>query len=101
MTMDAAYGIGLYAAAGFVTSEGALERAVARLSALGHRVVVDPTCTTRWQRFSATDDERLAAVARMAGDPRVSVAMATSRASSLLRFCTCTGASMTLPRAVR
>ena len=74
--MDATYGIGLYAAAGFVTSEGALERAVARLSALGHRVVVDPTCTTRWQRFSATDDERLAAVARMAGDPRVSVAMA-------------------------
>jgi len=73
--MDATYGIGLYAPAGFVTSEGALERAVTRLSALGHRVVVDPTCTTRWQRFSATDDERLAAVARMAGDSRVDVAM--------------------------
>jgi len=74
--MGATYGIGLYAPAGFVTNEGALERAVARLAALGHRVVVDPTCTTRWQRFAATDDERLAAVARMAHDPRVNVAMA-------------------------
>ncbi len=26
------------------------------------RVVVDPTCRTRWQRFAASDDERLAAV---------------------------------------
>jgi len=74
--MDATYGVGLYAPAGFVTNEGALERAVARLTALGHRVVLDPTCTTRWQRFAATDDERLAAVARMADDPRVNVAMA-------------------------
>ena len=74
--MDDGYGIGLYAPAGFVTSEAALERAVARLSALGHRVVVDETCRTRWQRFSATDDARLAAIGRMAGDPRVTLAMA-------------------------
>ena len=70
------YGIGLYAPAGFVTDPLAIERAVHRLSELGHRVVVDPTCSTRWQRFSATDDERLAAILRMAADPHVELAIA-------------------------
>jgi len=70
------YGIGLYAPAGFATEPAAIDRAVARLSGLGHRVVVDPTCTTRWQRFSAPDDERLAAVRRMAEDPAVELAVA-------------------------
>ena len=70
------YGIGLYAPAGFVTEASAVERAVARLEAAGHRVVVDPTVTGRWQRFSAPDDERLAAVMRMAEDPRVELAVA-------------------------
>ena len=74
--MDDGYGIGLYAPAGFVTNDAALERAVARLSALGHRIVVDESCTTRWQRFSATDDARLAAIGRMAEDPRVTLAVA-------------------------
>ena len=73
---DRLWGIGLYAPAGFATEPAAVERAVARLSALGHRVVVDPTCATRWQRFSAPDDERLSAVARMAADPRVEIALA-------------------------
>ena len=45
------YGIGLYAPAGFATEPAAVDRAVARLEALGHRVVVDATCTARWQRF--------------------------------------------------
>jgi muramoyltetrapeptide carboxypeptidase len=70
------FGIGFYAPAGFVTNDAALERAVARLTALGHRVVVDPSCTARWQRFSACDDERLAAIGRMADDPRVALAVA-------------------------
>jgi muramoyltetrapeptide carboxypeptidase len=70
------FGIGLYAPAGFVTNPATLERAVARLSALGHRVVVDATCTTRWQRFAATDDARLAAIGRMADDPRIDLAIA-------------------------
>jgi len=73
---DRAWGIGLYAPAGFATEPAAIERAVARLSALGHRVVIDPTCGARWQRFAAPDDERLAAVARMAADPRVEIALA-------------------------
>ena len=74
--MSESLGIGLYAPAGFVTSEAALERAVTRLSALGHRVIVDETCRSRWQRFSAPDDERLAAIGRMASDPRIGLAMA-------------------------
>lgn len=70
------YGIGLYAPAGFATEPAAIGRAVARLQAAGHSVVVDPTATSRWQRFSASDDERLAAVMRMAEDPRVELAVA-------------------------
>jgi muramoyltetrapeptide carboxypeptidase len=70
------YGIGLYAPAGFVTEPAAIARAVTRLEAAGHRVVVDPTVETRWQRFSAPDDERLAAVMRMAADPRIELAIA-------------------------
>jgi len=74
--MNRTFGIGLYAPAGFAPEPAAIERAVARLTALGHRVVVDPTCSTRWQRFSAIDDERLAAIMRMARDSRVELAIA-------------------------
>jgi muramoyltetrapeptide carboxypeptidase len=70
------YGIGLYAPAGFVTEPEAIARAVTRLEAAGHRVVVDATVTSRWQRFSAPDEERLVAVMRMAADPRVELAIA-------------------------
>ena len=71
------YGIGFYSPAGFVIEPAALDRAAARLAALGHRVIMDPTCTTRWQRFSAADDERLAAVMRMATDREVDLAVTT------------------------
>jgi muramoyltetrapeptide carboxypeptidase len=70
------WGIGLYAPAGFATDPAAVARAVARWEAAGHRVVVDPTALSRWQRFSAPDDERLAAIMRMATDPRVELAIA-------------------------
>jgi muramoyltetrapeptide carboxypeptidase len=70
------FGIGVYAPAGFATDPAAVARAIARFEAAGHRVVVDPTATRRWQRFSAPDDERLAAVIRMTDDPRVEVAIA-------------------------
>jgi muramoyltetrapeptide carboxypeptidase len=70
------WGIGLYAPAGFATDPAAVARAVARWEAAGHRVVVDPTALSRWQRFSAPDDERLAAIMRMAADPRVELAIA-------------------------
>ena len=70
------YGIGFYAPAGFTTDPSAIVRAVSRLEAEGHRVVVDPTVASRWQRFSAPDDERHAAIMRMANDPKVDIAIA-------------------------
>ena len=74
--MRATYGIGLYGPAGFATDPAAVERAVARLTALGHRVHVDPTARSREQRFSANDDERLAAIMRMASMPDIDIALA-------------------------
>jgi muramoyltetrapeptide carboxypeptidase len=71
------YGVGLYAPAGFTTDPAAIARAVSRLEAAGHRVVVDATVASRWQRFSAPDEERLAAIERMATDSRVDIAIAT------------------------
>ena len=73
--MTRSYGIGIFAPAGFAPDPAALDRAVSRLEAMGHRVVVDPTCRARWQRFAASDAERLAAVTRMASDSRVELAL--------------------------
>jgi muramoyltetrapeptide carboxypeptidase len=70
------YGIGLYAPAGFVIDPEAIARAKRRLEALGHRVIVDSTVSTRWERFSANDDERLAAIMRMAANPAIDLAIA-------------------------
>jgi muramoyltetrapeptide carboxypeptidase len=67
---------GFYSPAGYTTDIAAVDRATARLRALGHEVVRDPTVGMRHQRFAATDDERLAAVLRMAEDARVDVACA-------------------------
>ena len=68
-------GIGIYAPAGFALDPAGLDRAVARLEAMWDHVIVDPTCHSRWQRFAATDGERLAAIMRMARDPRVDLAI--------------------------
>src|SRR6185436_7182004 len=69
------HGVGLYAPSGFAIDPDAVDRAVQRLEAMWERVVVDPTCRSWWQRFSAPDEERLAAVVRMANDPRVDLAI--------------------------
>lgn len=69
-------GAGLYAPAGFALDPAAVDRASARLAEAFSAVVVDATCRSRRQRFSAADDERLAAVMRMANDPAVDVAIA-------------------------
>jgi muramoyltetrapeptide carboxypeptidase len=58
----------IVAPAGFATDPAAVARAEALLASRGHRVRVDPTARTRWQRFSADDDERLAALERAARD---------------------------------
>jgi muramoyltetrapeptide carboxypeptidase len=67
---------GFYAPAGYTTDPPAVARAERRLAELGHRVVRDPTVDTRVQRFAAPDDERLAAVERMAANADVDVACA-------------------------
>ena len=79
-------GIGLYAPSGFALDPAAIERAVTRLTAMWERVIVDPTCTMRWQRFAATDDERAAAIQRMASDPRVDLAIALRGGYGLTRL---------------
>ena len=65
----------IVAPAGFATDPQAVDRAVDRLRALGHAVRCDATARGRWQRFSAPDDERLAAVARVAADADADVAL--------------------------
>jgi len=74
--IDRSWQFGIYAPAGFATDPAAVDRAVARLTALGHRVHIDPTARSREQRFSASDDERLAAIARIASRPDVDIAIA-------------------------
>ena len=58
----------IVAPAGFATDPASVVRAEALLTRFGHRVHVDRSARTRWQRFSAPDDERLAAIARAASD---------------------------------
>src|SRR5689334_18266599 len=79
------HGIGLYAPSGFALDPRAIDRAVTRLTAMWERVVVDPTCRTRLTRFSASDDERLAAIMRMARDPAVDLAIALRGGYGLTR----------------
>lgn len=65
----------IVAPAGFATDPHAVDRAAERLEARGHRVRVDTTARSRWQRFSAPDDERLAAITRVAADADTDVAL--------------------------
>ncbi len=69
-------GIGIYAPAGFVGDPQAIDRAAAWFGGAGHAVVVDPSCRARHQRFAGSDDDRLAALMRMANDPVVDIAIA-------------------------
>jgi muramoyltetrapeptide carboxypeptidase len=80
------HGIGLFAPSGFALDPAAIDRAVTRLTAMWERVAVDPTCRTRVQRFSASDDERLAAILRMARDPGVDLAIALRGGYGLTRL---------------
>jgi muramoyltetrapeptide carboxypeptidase len=65
----------IVAPAGFATDPAALDRAIACLERLGYHVSCDPTARGRFQRFAAPDDERLAAIARVAADPDADVAV--------------------------
>lgn len=74
--MNARRTVGVFAPAGYVPDVAAIDRARERLEALGYRVKIDPSCTTRWQRFSGEDDERLRAVMRMADDSDICTVIA-------------------------
>lgn len=63
----------IVAPAGFATDPASVDRAEALLTRLGHRVRSDSTARSRYQRFSAPDDERLAAIERVAADPDTDV----------------------------
>ncbi len=49
-----------------VRNKDALRRGIARLKALGHEVVLDPSALATHMRFAGDDDTRLAAIARAA-----------------------------------
>ncbi len=74
--MSGGPGIGIYAPAGFVVDPQAIDRAAAWFARAGHPVIVDPSCRARRERFAGNDDERVAALMRMATDPSVDVAIA-------------------------
>lgn len=65
----------IVAPAGFATDLEAIDRAEALLARLGHRVRCDSTARSRFQRFSAPDDERLAAIGRVAAGADTDVAL--------------------------
>lgn len=65
----------IVAPAGFATDPGAIDRAEALLTRFGHRVQTDATARSRFQRFSAPDDERLAAIERVTADRNSDVAV--------------------------
>jgi len=65
----------IVAPSGFATDPPAVDRAIERIEQLGHRARCDATARSRWQRFAAPDDERLAAIARVAEDDATDVAL--------------------------
>ena len=71
-----ALSVAIYAPSGFAQDPSALDRAVTCLVGLGCNVHVDASALARHTRFAGTDDERLAAVLRVAAMPGVNVALA-------------------------
>jgi len=72
----ASHTFGLYAPSGVVPDASAIERAVAHLTSLGHRVHVDAGAHARHLRFAGDDRERLAAIGRVASAADVDIALA-------------------------
>ncbi len=73
--MSASLNFTIVAPAGFATDSAAVDRAEALLVRLGHRVHVDETARGRFQRFSAPDGARLAAIERINADDDTDVAL--------------------------
>ena len=84
--MTRAFDFGFFSPSGVVVDEASVDRATRRLLAAGHRVFEDPTSRARHQRFAGDDDERLAAIARMAARDDVDVAVAIRGGYGLSRL---------------
>lgn len=67
---------GFYSPSGVVVDEAAVDRATRLLLQRGHRVVEDASSRARHQRFGGDDEQRLAAIARMAAREDIEVAVA-------------------------
>src|SRR5690349_12875062 len=78
--------IAIVAPSGYVADLEALDRAAARLSRQGHRVVVDDAARRRHQRFAGTDDERLASLHRMIAREDVDLVLAARGGYGLTRL---------------
>lgn len=75
----------LFSPAGVVPKVPAVRRAAKRLQAMGFEVQIDPMATTKFQRFAGTDDDRLAALHRVA-EQAPHVALATRGGYGLSRL---------------
>ena len=69
-------GIAIVAPSGYTLDDGALERGIARLEALGHTVHNYFDTAKVFQRFGGADDGRLAQLYAAADDPDIQVVMA-------------------------
>lgn len=75
----------VYSPSGAVRDRAAFRRAVRRLQAAGHDVVVDPAALASHQRFAGDDDARLAAIERAAASG-ADVALTTRGGYGLTRL---------------
>lgn len=75
----------IYSPSGAVRDKAAFRRGVARLTALGHEVEIDPDALTSSQRFAGDDATRLAAIHRAAAS-RADVALVSRGGYGLTRL---------------
>ncbi len=79
-------GIAIVAPSGYTFDNGAVQRGIARLEARGHTVFNYFETSRVFQRFGATDEERLAQLSHAAANPEVQVVMALRGQYGLTRI---------------
>jgi muramoyltetrapeptide carboxypeptidase len=85
MTLDSKPTLTIYSPAGVVLKAAPVKRAAARLKARGFAVRIDEAALLKSQRFAGDDEQRLAAIHRVAAEAP-SVAMATRGGYGLSRL---------------
>lgn len=84
--MTRSFSIGIVAPSGYAADQGAYERGLDRLHALGHRIKDFSAGLARHQRFAASDAERVAQLHAAARDPDVELVMAMRGGYGLSRL---------------